>query len=83
MCEFSYQLLKCLDDVEEKYIIKEIHEGVFGTYIGGWTITNKITRVESANKVILTGLRRILKEAKGRWVEELPQAPLFTSQNIE
>ncbi|RDX76167.1 hypothetical protein CR513_43871, partial [Mucuna pruriens] len=30
-------------------------------------------QVESTNKVILRGLRRRLEEAKGRWVEELPQ----------
>ncbi|RDX98169.1 hypothetical protein CR513_18938, partial [Mucuna pruriens] len=30
-------------------------------------------QAEVANKVILRGLRRRLEEAKGRWVEELPQ----------
>ncbi|RDX88248.1 hypothetical protein CR513_30186, partial [Mucuna pruriens] len=30
-------------------------------------------QAEAANKVILKGLRRRLEEAKGRWVEELPQ----------
>ncbi|RDY02419.1 Tf2-9, partial [Mucuna pruriens] len=30
-------------------------------------------QAEAANKVILRGLRRRLEEAKGRWVEELPQ----------
>ncbi|RDX91362.1 hypothetical protein CR513_26672, partial [Mucuna pruriens] len=29
--------------------------------------------IEAANKVILRGLRKRLEEAKGRWVEELPQ----------
>ncbi|RDY07196.1 Tf2-8, partial [Mucuna pruriens] len=30
-------------------------------------------QAEAANKVILRGLRRMLEEAKGRWVEVLPQ----------
>ncbi|RDX79700.1 hypothetical protein CR513_39841, partial [Mucuna pruriens] len=30
-------------------------------------------QVEAANKVILRGLQKRLEEAKGRWVEELPQ----------
>ncbi|RDX94533.1 pol, partial [Mucuna pruriens] len=30
-------------------------------------------QAEAANRVILRGLRRRLEEAKGRWVEELPQ----------
>ncbi|RDX80911.1 gag-pol, partial [Mucuna pruriens] len=30
-------------------------------------------QAEAANKVILRGLRRRLEEAKGRWIEELPQ----------
>ncbi|RDX68268.1 hypothetical protein CR513_52759, partial [Mucuna pruriens] len=30
-------------------------------------------QVEAANKVILRGLQKPLEEAKGRWVEELPQ----------
>ncbi|RDX87976.1 hypothetical protein CR513_30486, partial [Mucuna pruriens] len=30
-------------------------------------------QAEAVNKVILRGLRKRLEEAKGRWVEELPQ----------
>ncbi|RDX88585.1 Pro-Pol polyprotein, partial [Mucuna pruriens] len=32
------------------------------------------SQAEAANRVILKGLRKRLEEAKGRWVEELPQA---------
>ncbi|RDX72153.1 Gypsy retrotransposon integrase-like protein 1, partial [Mucuna pruriens] len=30
-------------------------------------------QAEAANKVILTGIRRRLEDAKGRWADELPQ----------
>ncbi|RDY02396.1 putative protein K02A2.6, partial [Mucuna pruriens] len=43
---FSYPLLKCLDDEEEKYAIKEVHEGSCGMHIEGWALTSKITRVD-------------------------------------
>ncbi|RDY09223.1 hypothetical protein CR513_06448, partial [Mucuna pruriens] len=39
------------------------------------SIKNQISngQAKAANKIILRGLRRRLEEAKGRWVEELPQ----------
>ncbi|RDX78359.1 Tf2-9, partial [Mucuna pruriens] len=163
---FAFPLLKCLDQEEAEYAMREIHEGVCGTHIGGRALASKIARAgyywptlkndcmnfvkicdkcqrfaeghkappeklhamtsswpfcrwgfglpaivvsdngtqfaskttaefcqglgikqvftsvehpqtngqaEAANKVILRGLRRRLEEAKGRWVEELPQ----------
>ncbi|RDY03003.1 hypothetical protein CR513_13465, partial [Mucuna pruriens] len=41
---FSYPLLKCLGEKEAQHAIKEIHEGVCGTHIGGRALTSKITR---------------------------------------
>ncbi|RDX78208.1 hypothetical protein CR513_41543, partial [Mucuna pruriens] len=42
---FSYPLLRCSDLQEVKYTMKEVHEGVYGTHIGGRALANKIARV--------------------------------------
>ncbi|RDX90707.1 rnhA, partial [Mucuna pruriens] len=41
---FSFPLLRCLGDEESTYVIKEVHEGVCGTHIGGRTLASKIAR---------------------------------------
>ncbi|RDX92426.1 hypothetical protein CR513_25443, partial [Mucuna pruriens] len=41
---FAFPLLKCLDGDEAKYVMKEVHEGVCGTHIGGRVLTSKIAR---------------------------------------
>ncbi|RDX86017.1 hypothetical protein CR513_32693, partial [Mucuna pruriens] len=42
---FSFPLLKCLEDKESAYVIREVHEGVCGTHIGGRALASKIARV--------------------------------------
>ncbi|RDX96069.1 Tf2-9, partial [Mucuna pruriens] len=41
---FSFPLLRCLEGDESSYVIKEIHEGVCGTHIGGRALASKIAR---------------------------------------
>ncbi|RDY10102.1 Tf2-8, partial [Mucuna pruriens] len=41
---FSFPLLKCIDPEEVEYVIKEVHEGVCGTHIGGRALAGKIAR---------------------------------------
>ncbi|RDY09050.1 Retrovirus-related Pol polyprotein, partial [Mucuna pruriens] len=41
---FSFPLLKCLEEEESSYVIKEVHEGVYGTHIGGRALASKIAR---------------------------------------
>ncbi|RDY09020.1 Retrovirus-related Pol polyprotein, partial [Mucuna pruriens] len=41
---FSFPLLKCLEEEESSYVIKEVHEGVCGTHIGGRALASKIAR---------------------------------------
>ncbi|RDX84949.1 Retrovirus-related Pol polyprotein from transposon 17.6, partial [Mucuna pruriens] len=41
---FSSPLLKCIDPEEAEYVIKEVHEGVCGTHIGGRALAGKIAR---------------------------------------
>ncbi|RDX91197.1 Retrovirus-related Pol polyprotein from transposon 17.6, partial [Mucuna pruriens] len=41
---FSSPLLRCVDPQEAEYVIKEVHEGVCGTHIGGRALAGKIAR---------------------------------------
>ncbi|GKV38871.1 hypothetical protein SLEP1_g46730 [Rubroshorea leprosula] len=40
----SMPLLRCLTPYEVKYAVREIHEGVCGTHIGGKTLTRKLLK---------------------------------------
>ncbi|RDX85668.1 Retrovirus-related Pol polyprotein from transposon opus, partial [Mucuna pruriens] len=41
---FSFPLLKCLDEEDSPYVLKEIHEGICGTHIGGMALASKIAK---------------------------------------
>ncbi|RDX66872.1 Gypsy retrotransposon integrase-like protein 1, partial [Mucuna pruriens] len=42
---FALPLLKCVNESESEYVIKEVHEGICGTHIGGQALASKIARV--------------------------------------
>ena len=37
--------LKCVDEEEAKYILEEIHERVYGDYIGPRSLISKVIRI--------------------------------------
>ncbi|RDY09021.1 hypothetical protein CR513_06679, partial [Mucuna pruriens] len=41
---FSFPLLRCLEEEESSYVVKEVHEGVCGTHIGGRALASMIGR---------------------------------------
>ena len=41
---FSKPYLKCVDEEEAKYILEEIHEGVYGDHAGPRSLVNKVIR---------------------------------------
>ena len=41
---FSMPYLKCIDKEEAKYILKEIHEGVYGDHAGPRSLVSKVIR---------------------------------------
>ena len=41
---FSMPYLKCVDEEEAKYVLKEIHEGVCGDHAGPKSIVSKVIR---------------------------------------
>ncbi|RDX84102.1 hypothetical protein CR513_34911, partial [Mucuna pruriens] len=42
---FSFSLLHCVEGDEAWYVVREVHEGVCGSHIGGHALANKIARV--------------------------------------
>ncbi|RDX99319.1 hypothetical protein CR513_17643, partial [Mucuna pruriens] len=42
---FTFPLLRCMDEEEVEYIIREVHEGICRTHIGGQALASKIARV--------------------------------------
>ncbi|RDX93898.1 Gypsy retrotransposon integrase-like protein 1, partial [Mucuna pruriens] len=41
---FSFPLLRCIEGEEARYMIKEVHEGLCSSHIGGWALASKIAR---------------------------------------
>ncbi|XP_020225462.1 uncharacterized protein LOC109807355 [Cajanus cajan] len=42
---FSTPLLKCVDSEQAEYVLREVHEGICGFYLGGRTLAAKVLRV--------------------------------------
>ncbi|RDX98911.1 hypothetical protein CR513_18099, partial [Mucuna pruriens] len=42
---FSFPLLRCIEGEDAHYVIKEVHEGLCGSYIGGRALASKIAKV--------------------------------------
>ena len=38
--------LKCVDEEEAKYILKEVHSGICGDHVGSRSLVNKVIRAE-------------------------------------
>ena len=41
---FSMPYLKCVDEEEARYILEEIHEGIYGNHAGPRSLVNKVVR---------------------------------------
>jgi hypothetical protein len=41
---YTLPLLKCLSTTEAEYVLKEIHEGVYGSHSGGRLLAHKVVR---------------------------------------
>ena len=42
---FSMPYLKCVDEEEAKYVLEEIHEGVYGNHVGPKSLVSKVIRI--------------------------------------
>jgi len=43
---FSVPLLKCVESPQKERIMQDVHEGIYGSHIGGRTMSNKILRAD-------------------------------------
>lgn len=41
---FSMSLFRCIGEEEATYVLREIHEGVYGNHSGGWALVQKVLR---------------------------------------
>ena len=41
---FILPLLKCLPPSDMDYVLREVHEGIYGNHLDGWALTYKILR---------------------------------------
>ena len=41
---FSTPILKCIGKEDANYVLREVHEGIYGNYIGAWALTGKTLR---------------------------------------
>ena len=42
--EFSQPYLRCVEEEEVKYILEEVHDGIYGDYMGTRSLVGKIMR---------------------------------------
>ena len=41
---FSTPILKCVGEEDSNYILREVHEGIYGNHIGAWALIGKTLR---------------------------------------
>ena len=59
---FSMPYLKCVDEVEAKYILEEIHQGICGDHIGPKSLVNKAIRTGYFWPTMLVDVVELIKK---------------------
>ena len=54
--------LKCIDEEEAKYILKEIHEGVYGDHAGPRSLVSKVIRTGYFWSTMQVDARELIKK---------------------
>lgn len=73
---FSEPLLRCLSSNEVPYVLAEVHEGVYGNYMGGRALAAKVTQVSYYWPHSLRGAQDFTKKFPKRQEHELvPHCP--------
>ncbi|XP_075653797.1 uncharacterized protein LOC142624160 [Castanea sativa] len=73
---FSRPYLLCINLEVTESLLEELHEGICGTYPQG------NGQVEAVNKVILSGLKKRLDDAKGRSTGETPFSMTYGAETV-
>ena len=58
----SMPYLKCMDEEEEKYVLKEIHEGVCGDHVGPKSLVSKVIRIGYFWPTMQVDARELIKK---------------------
>ncbi|RDY05571.1 Tf2-11, partial [Mucuna pruriens] len=69
---FAFPLLKCLDQEEAKYTMKEVHEGVCRTHIGGRALASKIARADYYWPMLKSDCMSFVKRCD-KWTQGTPR----------
>jgi len=74
--------LKCVDEEEARYILEEIHEGVFGDHAGPRSLVSKVFRIGYFWPIMQVDVRELVKKCdkclRFRNVQHLPAERLMT-----
>ena len=78
---FSMPYLKCVDEEEAKYILKEIHEGVCGDHVSPRSLVSKVIRTGYFWPIMQVDVRELVKKCdkclRFRNVQHLPAERLM------
>ena len=59
---FSMPFLKCVDEEEVKYVLEEIHEGVYGGHTGPRSLVSKVIRIGYFWPTMQVDARKLVKK---------------------
>ena len=59
---FSTPYLKCIDKEESKYILEEIHEGIYGDHVGSRSLVGRVIRTGYFWPTLQTDVREFVKK---------------------
>ena len=59
---FSTPYLKCIDKEEAKYILEEIHEGIYGDHVGPRSLVGRVIRAGYFWPTLQTDVREFVKK---------------------
>ncbi|XP_075654519.1 uncharacterized protein LOC142624692 [Castanea sativa] len=69
---FSRPYLRCLGPKEADYVMREVHEGIYGNHSGSRSLVHKLIRAGYYWPTMQNDTQTWLEGANGIWLEELP-----------
>ena len=77
---FFAPILKCIEERDVDYVLKEVHEGVCGNHIGAWALARKVLRQGYYWIIMLRDATDLVRECKifqeRAKISHLPSEPL-------
>ena len=77
---FSTPILKCIGQEDDNYILREVHEGIYGNHIGARTLARKTLRQGYYFPTMLKDVTELVKKCRAcqehAKISHLPSEPL-------